>query len=74
MTAHAVASTPAVPPATRHAAATGAPDPAAQGHFDHQLQAARQRHAPRDPEPSPVRPRVLAAFVVRRRRGSRSGR
>lgn len=58
MTAHAVASTPAVPPATRHAAATGAPGPAAQGHFDHQLQAARQRHAPRDPEPSPAEPKA----------------
>ncbi|MFC5436793.1 flagellar hook-length control protein FliK [Rhodanobacter umsongensis] len=57
MTAHAIASTPTVPPpATRSTPPGSAPEPAAPGHFDHQLHAARQRHAPRDPEPSPMGP------------------
>jgi flagellar hook-length control protein FliK len=57
MTAHAVTSKPAVAPASRGTPAAGsAPDPAAPGHFDHQLHAARQRHAPRDSDPSPMSP------------------
>ncbi len=56
MTAHAVGSTPAVPPAPRSTPAGGAQDPAAPGHFDHQLHAARQRHTSRDSDPSPLGP------------------
>ena len=57
MTAHAVTSKPAVAPASRGTPAAGsAPDPAAPGQFDHQLNAARQRHAPRDSDPSPMSP------------------
>lgn len=55
MTASAVGSTSAAPPAPRSTPASGAPDPGALGRFDHQLHAARQRNAPRDPEPSPTR-------------------
>lgn len=56
MTAHAVGSTPAAPPAPRSTPVGGAPDPAAPGHFDHQLHAAKQRNASRDPDPSPMGP------------------
>lgn len=56
MTTHAVGSTPAAPSAPRSAPAASAPDPAAPGHFDRQLHAARQRHTSRDPDPSPIRP------------------
>jgi flagellar hook-length control protein FliK len=57
MTAHAVVSSPAVPPASRSTPTGSAPDPAAPGgHFDHQLHAARQRHASRDADPSPTGP------------------
>ena len=56
MTAHAVTSTPAVAPTPRGTAASSAPDPAAPGHFDHQLHAARQRHAAGDSDPSPMGP------------------
>jgi flagellar hook-length control protein FliK len=52
MTAHAVASVPAVPPASRSTPASSTPDPAAASHFDHQLHAARQRHASRDADHS----------------------
>ena len=56
MTAHAVGSTPAAPPASRSNSAAGTHDQAALGHFDHQLHAARQHQAPRDPDPSPIGP------------------
>jgi flagellar hook-length control protein FliK len=53
MTAYAVAPTPAVVLAPRGAPAGGTQDPAVPGHFDQQLHAARQRTAPREPEPEP---------------------
>jgi flagellar hook-length control protein FliK len=56
MTAHVVASTPAMPSAPRSASAGSVQDPAASSHFDHQLHAARQRHASRDADPSPMGP------------------
>ena len=54
MTAYAVGSTPAAVPAPFSAPAGGAQDAAVPGHFDHQLDAARQRVAPRDHEPRPT--------------------
>lgn len=55
MTASAVGSTSAAPPAPRSAPAGGIPDPGTPDRFDRQLYAARQRNAPQDPEPSPTR-------------------
>lgn len=48
MTAHALGSTPPTPPASRSTPAGAAQEPAAPGHFDQQLHAARQRSASRD--------------------------
>jgi flagellar hook-length control protein FliK len=56
MTAHAVGPTPVASPASRNAPASSAPEPAGSGHFDHQLHAARQHHAPRDADHSPMGP------------------
>jgi Flagellar hook-length control protein len=56
MTAHAVGSVPAAVPPPRSTPASGAQNPAAPAHFDHQLHAARQRHAPRDSEQAPTGP------------------
>ncbi|TPG07388.1 hypothetical protein EAH75_16615 [Rhodanobacter glycinis] len=61
MTAHAVGSTPAAPSAPRSTPTGGAPDPAAPGHFDHQLHAAKQRNASRNPDPSPTHARELGS-------------
>lgn len=60
MTAHAVGSTPAVVPAPRSTPAGGAQNPAAPGHFDRQLHAARQRTERRDSETAPTGPNARA--------------
>jgi Flagellar hook-length control protein len=56
MTAYAVGSTPAAVPVPCSTPAGGAQDAATPGHFENQLDAARQRAAPRDPEPRPTEP------------------
>jgi flagellar hook-length control protein FliK len=53
MTAHTVGSVPAAAVAPRGTPTGGTQKPAAPAHFDHQLHAARQRTAPREPRPAP---------------------